>query len=346
VSLRAGLVTLAIPVGTDDPPSDVLLFRSGPNTSTQGEFVFDAQAALSVIAAARKHGVDVMIDLEHLSLDPSARNYDPDARGSGRLELRDGALWLTDIRWTEDGAARIRGKRQRYVSPAFEVDPKTRRVARVVNVAITSLPATDYAMPLVAASQYGDTKPMPKEMRKLLGLADDATDEEMMKTLTAKLARLAELEKPKPEADEAMHIAASARKHTGKTKPEEVEAVLVALAQTRSAATDMGAELATLRASMLRNDLRELCRSNPRKIAAPKLEALVMASQTIESATALVDALPELPSMVPLNQPARPAESETVTLTDSDREVARLTGSDLAKVLQFKRDRAAAQERV
>lgn len=147
------LLTLSFAVG-QTPPREVRLFRAGWNSTQKGRYLFDDAAAHAVMSAFKAHAVDVMIDLEHLSLDDEAPNYDPDARGWCKLELRpDGSLWATNITWTPDGDERLRTKRQRYVSPTFAFDPTSRRITELWNVAITGQPATDDAMPLVAASR-------------------------------------------------------------------------------------------------------------------------------------------------------------------------------------------------
>lgn len=132
-------------------PVEFRIFVAGVNATEKGDFLFDADAAAAVMAAREAWGVDVMIDLEHLSLDDSAPNYDPDARGWAELELRDdGSLWAVNVRWTPDGSARLTEKRQRYISPAFAFDDKG-RPSELVNVAITALPATHSTPALVAA---------------------------------------------------------------------------------------------------------------------------------------------------------------------------------------------------
>lgn len=151
---RTGMRTLAVNVGEDGAlPTEFRLFVKGVNDTENGEYLFDDAAAEQVMAAWRAWGVDLMIDLEHQALEsgapvePNAR----DARGWCRLELRDdGSLWAVGVSWTEDGAARLREKRQRYISPAFAVDAEN-RVTSIINIAITAIPATHGTPALVAA---------------------------------------------------------------------------------------------------------------------------------------------------------------------------------------------------
>jgi phage I-like protein len=154
-----GKCTLAIGIGADGSlPREFRLFAAGWNDTENGRFLFDADAAASVMAAHSKWGVDLMIDLEHQALnsgtppEPNAR----DARGWFRLELRpDGSLWAVGVSWTPDGEQRLRDKRQRYVSPAFSVDEATSRVTAIINVALVAIPATHDTPALVAASALG-----------------------------------------------------------------------------------------------------------------------------------------------------------------------------------------------
>lgn len=153
------LAVLALDTSGEELPAEFRLFVAGWNETENGNYLFDDEAAAAVMAAQDAHQVDRMIDLEHLSLDTESNNFDPDARGWCKLELRDdGSLWAVDVKWTEDGAQRLRDKRQRYVSPAFEIDPETKRVTKIVNIALTALPATHGTPELVAARTARDLR--------------------------------------------------------------------------------------------------------------------------------------------------------------------------------------------
>lgn len=135
-------------------PNEVRIWKVGVNTDLNGyNVLWDAKAAEMVMAAYAKHGVRLTWDLEHLSLDDEALNYDPDARAHCDLELRNGELWATNIEWTPDGAERLRNGTQRYPSPAFTRD-KNNRPTRVVNIALCARPATDHIEPLAAKENH------------------------------------------------------------------------------------------------------------------------------------------------------------------------------------------------
>ncbi len=139
----------------EEPPTEFLLFKAGVNETSKGPALFDAQAAEMVMATYRREGHDLMIDLEHYATDRDAKLLKSDATDAMAwfsLEVRNGELWAANVRWTPEGERRLRARSQRFTSPAFHGDTKTRRVVDLVNVALCSMPATFSALPLVAAS--------------------------------------------------------------------------------------------------------------------------------------------------------------------------------------------------
>jgi hypothetical protein len=154
--IRLALLS-AISVGGDNSlPTEIRLFKAGINKTSKGDFLFDAEAAASVMADYTARGVDIMFDLNHDSLDDDAlatRADAGDARGWCKLELRAGELWAVGITWTPDGAERLTSKKQRYTSPAFSYSKDTRRIVSLENVAIVASPATFGAQQLVAADR-------------------------------------------------------------------------------------------------------------------------------------------------------------------------------------------------
>lgn len=178
-----------IKLGGLKPPTSFRLFKAGKNTTTKGTFIFDAEAAKAVMADFASRGVDLPIDVEHQSLD--AAHADPtarDARGWFALEVRNGELWATKVRWAPDGEARLREKRQRYISPAFAVDAAG-RVLSITNAALVTMPATHDTPALIAAStRLGDTTTMEPTLNDALAAleaGDAATALEIVKALIA-----------------------------------------------------------------------------------------------------------------------------------------------------------------
>lgn len=166
------VVALALSDAADAPlPAEFRIFKAGLNTSTQGSVLFDAKAAAATMAAYRRHGVEIMIDLNHSAFDDAARAARADAAdamGWCGLAVRSGELWAVDVRWTDEGAARLRERKQRFVSPLFLADAKTKRVCQVVNIALTAIPATDHAYELIAADAASGAAMDPELLKKAI----------------------------------------------------------------------------------------------------------------------------------------------------------------------------------
>ncbi len=144
-------VTTQLPDG--ELPREFLIFRRGPNESTSGPAPFDAQAAASIMAhAADRKGVRYLLDLEHKSLDPAATSLTRDATDACAwfdIEVRNGDLFAVRVEWTAEGAARLRAKSQRYISPAFYKDADGRPI-ELVNCGLVAMPA-QHGMPALAS---------------------------------------------------------------------------------------------------------------------------------------------------------------------------------------------------
>lgn len=209
--IRLGaLVALDVPADGGSPlPVAFRVFARGSNPTTQGTFVFDDAAAARVMAAYREHGVDVVIDLEHDSVNDAARvarNDAGDARGWARLELREGELWAVDVRWTPDGARRLREQTQRFISPVFQVDDDL-AIREVFNLALVAQPATDNAPALaasrkIAASAAPENRMDPKLITEALDALETGDAAKALEILKALIASAAGGEAPKEEPKE------------------------------------------------------------------------------------------------------------------------------------------------
>lgn len=145
----------ALTLGDDFPPKRIRMFAAGENKTTKGVFLFDAEAAASVMAEFEKCGVDLPLDFDHGSLEaPDGRKRD--VPGYYKPEVVDGELWALP-QWTDVGLAAIRPGESgtlpeyRYVSPTFTYDSESRRVLSLGPLALTPYPATHNARPLVLA---------------------------------------------------------------------------------------------------------------------------------------------------------------------------------------------------
>lgn len=234
--------------GIDTPdkvPTEIRLMSAGVNDYTFGSLVFDAESATSVMARYAKRGLKLKADYEHQSLaEPpviapaSARSWTP--------EVRDGALYATDIKWTKKARQMIADGEYDYFSIAAKVDAKSSRVVEMINFALTNNPAANGIAPLVAARNSTQEEPMSKTVIVALGLDADAEES----TAVAKASQLAGLEREilslakAKSLPEAIGILAAREVSAGATAAELVTA---------------RAEVAALKKSTVDAEAKRLC---------------------------------------------------------------------------------------
>ena len=184
------------PSGT--APEWVHLLPDGKMTGRDGRS-FDLADAAGLVLAFQSNGIDLPIDDEHQNDKPEARLSGPVPAAGWIKELRadDSGLWGR-VEWTATAREMIRRKEYRSRSPSFLFNPKTRQILRLKgaglvhnpNLHLTALASQETDMPPQAAN------PKPPEtaladlaaqLAKLLGLPADATPEELIAKLAAKL---------------------------------------------------------------------------------------------------------------------------------------------------------------
>ncbi len=238
-SRRERVTSLSIVLAGDEPPSEFKIFTAGKVVTTKGEFLFDADAAQSVMSDYTAHGIDLMIDYDHASL--ASVTLDPAQTGKAagwfNLEVRAGELYAVNVRWTEPAAEALRRKEWRFMSPAFSTDEEG-RVTSVLNVAITNIPATRKLEPLMAASERVALNGMSvEEFLKVVKALDidpsSSLDDAMAKIKGESAEEKPEENKPEEKPAEAKPVeekpVAAAEGAPEEDKPEEVAAALSAM---------------------------------------------------------------------------------------------------------------------
>jgi phage I-like protein len=143
-------------------------------------------------------GQDLDIDYDHKARETIAAGWVKDA------EARADGLWL-NIQWTDRARQHIAAGEYRYFSPEF-TDAWTNPATGVThkNVlfggALTNRPFLKGILPINMSELPQEGQVDLKELAKLLGLAEDATEEQVM--AAAKDAKTKADEKAKAEADE------------------------------------------------------------------------------------------------------------------------------------------------
>lgn len=152
-------VMLLLALGdSPEPPTEFRILGKGANKTSKGTVVFDDTASKLVLSAFADHGADLMVDYEHKSILKLGAPVDGGkAAGWFKPAVKNGELWATDVQWTDAAKAALKAREYRYFSPALLHDASG-RVHKLVNVALTNLPATKGLRALVA-----DETPSTKE---------------------------------------------------------------------------------------------------------------------------------------------------------------------------------------
>lgn len=180
-------------------------FGEWPNGGTAQKC--DEAAFRSLVANWRRAGArEVICDFEHRFEDPSLTSDTSAAAWISNLAV-DGERGLVgDLKLTDAGAAAVSSRRLRFLSPVWELGPDG-RPARLRSVALTNKPNIPVACVLNRAPQpvkqpVEETKENQMDiLKELLGLAADASDEDVVAAVTALQEQVAKANKEKEDAE-------------------------------------------------------------------------------------------------------------------------------------------------
>lgn len=184
VSAQQRMKCESTPLGSDAAQGRFRIFKEGTIQTDHGLSVMTPAAGRAVIKAFQARGNDMMIDLRHFSISPTATREQSEAMGwipcPNGLEYVDGdGLYVTNVRWVPEVQAGLESDppKWKYFSPLYNQDKKTKVITSLDNVALTNMPAT-HRLNRLAAERSG-----PMDLKTLgalmlaLSIAADADNE-------------------------------------------------------------------------------------------------------------------------------------------------------------------------
>lgn len=273
VAVAACVVDLngRVPTEIQLTPAGRFRARDGRPFDVPTGWLIDAGIAEREIATALATAGDFVIDYEHQTLHASENGQPAPASGwfkGAGLQWREGqGLFATDIDWTEAAKTAITAKEYRYISPVIAYDKTTGHVLAILMAALTNFPAIEGLSDLtaMAAARFSldITKPHEEEnpvkreqLIALLGLAADATDEQIeagLVALKAEASAASALRSNLQLADDADVVAAvAALKATTNQTPDPSKYVPI------EAFEALKGEVATLKTENTKKDVDEL----------------------------------------------------------------------------------------
>jgi phage I-like protein len=240
-------------------PDGVFRARDGRPKALPG-WKIDRAIALRVLSRVHARKTPIVVDYEHQTLLADENGQPAPAAGwiePLSVQYREGEGFFAPVKWTSRAQSMIEGDEYKFISPVLPYDPKTGEVLDIIHIALTNNPAVDGMAPVAALSSRYDLDPATteetdtverKELIKLLGLADDATDAQILVALKAATGAQAALAALRTElnldenGDASAAIAALKGSATAAGKPDPAQYAPI------SVVTELQQQVAALKA--------------------------------------------------------------------------------------------------
>lgn len=218
-------------------PNVVKLLPLGMVKSQKGDFVVDEESFQRIKNTFKERGIDIVVDYEHQTLE------DVQAPAGGWIKdlfIQDGAI-AAKVEWTPKAEQYLKNKEYRYLSPVVLVRKSDSKAVVLHSVALTNTPAIDGMFAIVNSLnidefQEGGNEMDLKQLAILLGLPENATEEQVMqaiKTCLGEVETLKEqIKKAGGSADEVVAnkvICGLLGVDNKEAKTEDVAAAIMAL---------------------------------------------------------------------------------------------------------------------
>ena len=136
-------------------PEVIRILPLGHVTSQKGEFDVDEESLRLMKAEIARHGVDVVVDYEHQTLDGVQA---PAAGWVKDLSIQDGHI-VAKVEWTDRAATYLKNREYRYLSPVITVRKADNKATGLHSLALTNTPAIDHMDPCLL---YTSRRARPK----------------------------------------------------------------------------------------------------------------------------------------------------------------------------------------
>jgi len=166
-------------------PEIISVLPLGHVTSAKGDFNVDEESLAAMKAQIAQRGVDLVIDYEHQTL---TGEQAPAAGWVKELFLDDGKI-KARVEWTPRAKEYLANREYRYHSPVITVRKSDNKAMGLHSIALTNTPAVEHMEAIVNSTNFeGGTSKMNeflKQLAALLGLGEDATEEQVAEALKA-----------------------------------------------------------------------------------------------------------------------------------------------------------------
>lgn len=165
-------------VALEGAPEQIRVLPLGHVVSSKGAFDVDEESYAAMCSGIAERGVDLVVDYEHQTLNGTEA---PAAGWVKALKMEDGAI-LATVEWTPKAANYLRNREYRYLSPVVNVRRSDNKAVGLHSLALTNTPAIRGMNPIVNSEHFeggANNMELIKRIAQLLGLGDDATDDQI-----------------------------------------------------------------------------------------------------------------------------------------------------------------------
>ena len=180
-------------------PEIISVLPLGHVKSAKGEFDVDGESFAAMKAQIAQRGVDLVVAYEHQTL---TGEQAPAAGWVKELFLDDGQI-KARVEWTDRAKAYLSNREYRYLSPVITVRKADNKAMGLHSIALTNTPAIEHMEAIVNSLNFEggqNTMDFMKELAKLLGLGEDATEEQVKEALKVCLEENKSLKESAAEA--------------------------------------------------------------------------------------------------------------------------------------------------
>ena len=181
----AHLVVAEISAKDGKIPEWIMLFKEGWNeVEGEGKYLVDSKAYEILSAYIARRGIDIVFDYEHQTIKGIKA---PAAGWIKEYRYTDGIGIEARVEWSDEAAEYILKKEYRYFSQVFGVRKSDNRMIALHSVALTNTPKTNNLTPILAklGEDFKKEEGMDllKKLIKALGLADDASESDVLSAI-------------------------------------------------------------------------------------------------------------------------------------------------------------------
>ena len=326
-----GALCRELPAADKAPEKIQLLPHRGEVNGRDGRRFFNGRPE-ALVQLFESEGHDLLLDYEHESESYGGKRA-PAAGWIKKLEVdANGGIW-GHVDWTPTGAAAVKNREYRYVSPAFFRD-KEGQILKFSSAAITNTPNL-IMQALNRRGAEGNSSMDLKELCRLLGLSETATMSEI-------LAAIGNLRETNTRLSSDLEAARNAAPSLDKFVPRaDYDAALnkVSAAQAELHALKQERESDKVEAAL--NEALKAGKITPATVEYHRAQCKTDGG--LERFQKFVEAAPSLGDPSDLGSKPPPGGGASTSLNAEERQVAKLLGQTEEEFLeQKKKDQAAS----